>query len=66
MKPPEDWTNAPLLTGAVVSLGLAAWLFAESDNGTLVAAGLLVIGAVLVGALLVDWARRDRDRGPDE
>lgn len=58
MKLPEDWSNAPLLTGALVSLGLAAWLFSASDDGNLVAAALLVIGAILVGALLVDWARR--------
>lgn len=55
---PEDWSSAPLLTGALVSLGLSGWLFLESDEGQLVAAALLVIGAVLVGALLVDWARR--------
>ena len=58
MRLPDDWSNAPFLTGAIIALGLAAWLFIEDDQGTLVASALVVIGSILVGALIVDWARR--------
>lgn len=67
---PPDYANAPLLIGALVAFGLSAWLFSSSDQGVLVAAALLVIGSVLTGALVYDWARRGRDddnaKGPPE
>ena len=58
MKLPDGWQNAPLLIGAIVSLSLGVWLLTRNEHATLAAGSLMVIGSILIGALIADWARR--------
>jgi hypothetical protein len=61
----KDWSRVPFLVGATVCL-VGAWRIystsSDAGDGRTGALALTLIAAVLIGGLLVDWAKRDDHR----